>query len=175
MPDAENGEEQWRVAWDAPLRTARAQNAALASTTDAVCRVDREWRFTLVNAAAERLLGHPASDLIDQRVWDLFPRWVDRDLYRSLHEAVEHRTPVSLSTLEAQWQRWFEVRAFPDATGLSVFFREVDEFRRMAQEQAARTELLRAALEVSPARPCLRSRSERGPGVLVPGSRRGLR
>jgi diguanylate cyclase (GGDEF)-like protein/PAS domain S-box-containing protein len=151
LREAQNGEDEWRVSWDAPLRTARAQDAALASTTDAVCRVDREWRFTLVNAAAERLLGHPASDLIDQRVWDLFPRWVDRDLYRSLHEAVEHRAPVSLVTLEAQWRRWFEVRAFPDATGLSVFFRDVDEFRRTAQEHAARTELLRAALEVSPA------------------------
>jgi diguanylate cyclase (GGDEF)-like protein/PAS domain S-box-containing protein len=151
VPDVEHGEEQWRVSWDAPLRTARAQAAALTSTTDAVCRVDREWRFTFINVAAERLLGHPASDLIGQRVWDVFPRWVGRDLYQSLHEAVAQGQPVSLVSLEEQWQRWFEVRAFPDHTGLSVFFRDVDEFRRAAEEQAARTELLRAALEVSPA------------------------
>ncbi len=61
---------------------------------------------------------------------------------------------MSLFTLEAQWQRWFEVRAFPDATGLSVFFRDVDEFRQTAQAQAARAELLRAALEVSPPPRC---------------------
>ena len=151
MSDAANGENGWQISWDAPLRTARAQAAALTSTTDAVCRLDREWRFTLVNAAAERLLGHPASDLVDHCVWDVFPDWVGRDLYEALHEAVEHRVPVSLFTLEARWRRWFEVRAFPDATGLSVFFRDVDELRRTAQEQAARTELLRAALEVSPA------------------------
>ncbi|MGY1762424.1 putative bifunctional diguanylate cyclase/phosphodiesterase [Geodermatophilus sp. SYSU D00779] len=151
MTDAADSEDDGRISWEAPLRTARAQAAALTSTTDAVCRVDREWRFTLVNAAAERLLGRPASDLVDRSVWDVFPDWVDRDLYRALHEAVAHRVPVSLFTLEARWQQWFEVRAFPDATGLSVFFRDVDEFRRMAQEQAARTELLRAALEVSPA------------------------
>ncbi|MGY1705311.1 hypothetical protein ACI79C_12085 [Geodermatophilus sp. SYSU D00697] len=41
MPDAANGEEDWQISWDAPLRTARAQAAALTSTTDAVCRVDR--------------------------------------------------------------------------------------------------------------------------------------
>ncbi|SDM11237.1 PAS domain S-box-containing protein/diguanylate cyclase (GGDEF) domain-containing protein [Geodermatophilus siccatus] len=151
MHDAADGEDDWQISWDAPLRTARAQAAALTSTTDAVCRVDREWRFTLVNAAAERLLGHPASDLVGRSVWDVFPDWVDRDLYEALHEAVEHRAPVSLFTLEARWRRWFEVRAFTDATGLSVFFRDADDLRRMAQEQAARTELLRAALEVSPA------------------------
>jgi diguanylate cyclase (GGDEF)-like protein/PAS domain S-box-containing protein len=151
VPFARNDEDLGEVSWEAPLQSARAQAAALTSTTDAVCRVDRNWCFTFVNAATERLLGHPAGELIGRRVWDLFPHWVDRDLYRSLHEAVEQQQPVSLFTLEALWQRWFEVRAFPDRAGVSVFFRDVDEFRRAAEEQAARTELLRAALEVSPA------------------------
>ena len=55
MPDAAISEDDRQISWDAPLRTARAQAAALTSTTDAFCRVDRQWRFTFVNAASERL------------------------------------------------------------------------------------------------------------------------
>ena len=122
----------------------------LRSTSDAVCHVDRGWRFTFLNAAAERLLGRPGSDLLGARVWDEFPRWTGGELYRSLHRAVEQREPVRLVSFDEHWQRWFEVRAFPDGAGLSVFFRDVDTDLRAVQERTAESELLRAVLEVYP-------------------------
>jgi diguanylate cyclase (GGDEF)-like protein len=132
MPGAEHGE--------APLRF----------TSDAVCRVDRDWRFTFLNAAAERLLGRASGELLGRRVWDEFPRWAGGELYQGLHGAVEQREPVRLVSFDQHWQRWFEVRAFPDTAGLSVFFRDVDADLRSVQERTAESELLRSVLEVYP-------------------------
>ncbi|CAA9332661.1 MAG: Uncharacterized, RsbU-domain-containing protein, partial [uncultured Friedmanniella sp.] len=35
--------------------------------------LDREWRFTHVNAEAERLLGRTRDDLLGEVLWDAWP------------------------------------------------------------------------------------------------------
>jgi diguanylate cyclase (GGDEF)-like protein len=132
------------------MASAEHREAPLRFTSDAICRVDQDWRFTFLNAAAERLLDHAAAELLGHRVWDEFPHWEGGDLYQSLQRAVEQREPVRLVSFDQHWQRWFEVRAFPDDDGLSVFFRDVDAELRSAHERTAESELLRAMLEVYP-------------------------
>ncbi|HEY0510179.1 MAG TPA: SpoIIE family protein phosphatase, partial [Blastococcus sp.] len=101
--------------------------------------LDHEWRFTHVNAEAERVLGGSREDLLGKVLWNAFPAAVDSTIEDEYRRAVRTGQPVSFDTYyPAPLDGWFEVRGWPSPDGLSVYFTEVTERRRM-QEQADRS------------------------------------
>jgi len=118
----------------------------LESMSAAFYSLDREWRFTYVNAEAERLLGHRREELLGGVVWELFPATVGSafdDQYRGVVRTGE--PTVFEAYYPAPLDRWYEIRVWPDSGGLSVYFLDVTE-RRAAEERrtlvAARADLL---------------------------------
>ncbi len=100
--------------------------------------LDPEWRFTYVNAAAERLLQRTRDELLGEVIWEAFPAAVNSLFEDSYRRAVETDQPVSFDAYyPAPLDGWYELRAWPSPDGLSVYFLEVNE-RRLAQEQAQR-------------------------------------
>ena len=100
----------------------------LESITDAFFALDAQWRFTFLNAQAERLLLRPRAELLGRNVWAEFPAAVGTDFDRHYYHAVNEQTAV---TFEGYYppplDTWFEVRAYPAAEGLSVFFHDITE------------------------------------------------
>jgi PAS domain S-box-containing protein len=100
--------------------------------------LDPAWRFTYLNAEAERVLGISREDALGGVLWALFPAAVG--------SAFEERYRAAVGTGEEQvfeayypepLEAWFEVRAWPTPDGLSVSFLDITE-RRAAEERAAR-------------------------------------
>ena len=101
--------------------------------------LDADWRFTHVNAEAERLLGLVREEALGRVVWDEFPDAVNGLFEENFRTAVRTGVPVSFDAYyPAPLEGWFEVRAWPTPDGLSVYFLEVTE-RRRVQEQAERS------------------------------------
>ncbi|RBY93703.1 histidine kinase [Blastococcus sp. TF02-8] len=113
-------------------RVLEAMNAAFFS-------LDRDWRFSYVNAEAERVLGTSREALLGGVLWELFPAAVGSDFerhYRAALELSEER--MFEAYYPAPLDAWYEVRAWPTPDGLSVSFLDVTE-RRSAEEQARRS------------------------------------
>jgi serine phosphatase RsbU (regulator of sigma subunit)/PAS domain-containing protein len=101
--------------------------------------LDREWRFTHVNAEAERLLGRPREELLGQVLWEHFPAALNSVFENSYFTAVRTGKPVSFDAYyPPPLDGWYELRAWPSPDGLSVYFLEVTE-RRRVQERAERS------------------------------------
>jgi GAF domain-containing protein len=101
--------------------------------------LDREWRFTHVNAEAERLLGRSREDLLGRVIWDDWPAALDSPFEDSYRVAVRTGKPVAFDAYyPAPLNGWYELRAWPSPDGLSVYFLEVTERRRI-QERAERS------------------------------------
>ena len=101
--------------------------------------LDREWRFTHVNAEAERLLGRTREELLGRVLWEAFPAALDSVFEESYRAAVRTGEPVSFDAYyPAPLDGWYELRAWPSPDGLSVYFLEVTE-RRRVQERAERS------------------------------------
>jgi PAS domain S-box-containing protein len=100
--------------------------------TDAFFALDTGFRFTYLNERAETLLKRSRTELIGRVMWDEFPQTVETQFPEGFHRAMDEQVPVSFEIYHAPLETWFEARAYPSETGLSVYMRDVSE--RKAQE-----------------------------------------
>lgn len=111
-------------------------NNILESITDAFFTLDQEWRFTYVNREAERALSHSREELLDQRVWDMFPPAVQTAFFTNYHRVLNEHVSVVFEEYYPPMETWFEVHAYPSPTkdGMSAYFRNINERKRAEQE-----------------------------------------
>ncbi|MBC7808399.1 MAG: PAS domain S-box protein [Akkermansiaceae bacterium] len=102
--------------------------------TDAFCAFDHGWRFTFVNRAAERLLGRSASDLLGKIHWDEYGATLGTIVETEYRRAVRDQAPVEFEVHYGPLLGWFEVRAYPSPSGLSVYFRDITAQRQARAE-----------------------------------------
>lgn len=115
-------------------RLAARLTTTLESITDAFFTVDREWRFTYVNAKAEAILGRTAVELLGQDFRKEFPEYDDSRFGREYRRSLQDNVSIELVEYFAPRGRWYEVRAYPSAEGLAVYTHDVTE-QRQAQDQ----------------------------------------
>jgi len=119
------------------LRAAHQRTVGiLESITDAFFALDTQWRFTHVNAQAERLLFRSRGELLGRDVWKEFPEAVGTLFERQYRRAAEERVVVVFEEYFPPLDSWFEVRAYPSEGGLSLFFQNVNERKALEAERA---------------------------------------
>ncbi|QXG76209.1 SpoIIE family protein phosphatase [Modestobacter sp. L9-4] len=113
--------------------------------------LDREWRFTHVNAAGEHVLQRGRDELLGRVIWEEFPASVGSPFEDGYRRAVATGAPV---IFEAHYppplDGFYEMRAWPSPDGLSVYFLDITARRReqeRAEQAAARLALLGAVTE----------------------------
>src|SRR5215207_6531568 len=112
----------------------------------AFCFLDGRWQFRYVNAEAQRLMGRARTELVGASLWDAFPEMVGSVFETHYRTAATTGRPLTFeASAPATGKGWFEVRVWPGADGLAVYFLDVTD-RRDAEESArratARTALL---------------------------------
>ncbi len=109
----------------------------LEAMPTAFFHLDREWRFTYVNAQAHRLLGAIGGEIVGSVIWELFPDAAGSDFERHYRGAVDSAEPVQFDAYyPPPLGRWYEVRAWPTPDGLSVYCMDVTD-RRAAETALA--------------------------------------
>ncbi len=116
------------------LRLAMRLTTTLASITEAFVTLDRQCCFTYLNQESERLLQKTTADLLGLELWHDFAPAVAQRLKEQLQRALQTNRRVELEDWFPALGKWLEVRAYPFAEGLAVYFRDVTE-RRRSQEQ----------------------------------------
>lgn len=112
----------------------------LESITEAFVAFDRQWRYTYVNQEAARLLQKPREELLGKQVWkDVYPELIGNTFYQEAHRAIAEQVPIEFEEFCEVLHRWLEVRAYPSAEGLAVYFRDVTE-RKRAQSALEQSE-----------------------------------
>ena len=98
--------------------------------TDAFFALDTDFRFTYLNDRAEDLLERSRGELIGRVMWDEFPQTVETQFPDGFHRAMDEQVAVSFEIYHTQVETWFETRAYPSESGLSVFMRDITERKR---------------------------------------------
>ncbi|WP_135827413.1 GAF domain-containing protein [Halorussus halobius] len=101
---------------------------------DAVVALNRDWEFTYLDGNAEALLDRDAEELLGTDIREAFPAIEGTAFEREYERAMETQSTVSFEEYYSPLDAWFEVRAHPSETGLSVLFAPVSEERRRSRE-----------------------------------------
>jgi PAS domain S-box-containing protein len=105
----------------------------LGRISDAFYALDDEWRFTHLNERAAEIMQHSREELLGRTLWEAFPE--AESVYREQFDAaMETQEPVTFEVYARNIGAWLEFNAYPSASGLSIYFRDVTE--RKARENA---------------------------------------
>jgi PAS domain S-box-containing protein len=105
----------------------------LETISDGFFAADREWRVIYINGAAERILHKKRGEIVGRSVWDVlgpnarataFGRQLEQTASTMVGTRREDQTPNG---------SWYDVRACPSPSGISVYFRDVTEHRRIME------------------------------------------
>jgi len=103
----------------------------LDSISDGFNTFDREWNYTYVNRAAARMVGKAPQELLGKNLWQLWPLAAESPFGAAYRRAVAEQVPVQVEAFYGEpLNAWFEVRCYPSAQGLSLFFTDTTERRR---------------------------------------------
>ncbi|RZI85379.1 MAG: PAS domain-containing sensor histidine kinase [Rubrivivax sp.] len=130
-------------------REARAQLAnrlvdTMESVGDAIVTLDHDWCFRYLNGHAELVLDRKREDLLGRNVWDAFPHARGTEYQAQYERCVRERVTVRFETHDPVLEKRFQITAYPVDDGLAVYFRDVTEERRLAEQldQAQRMDSL---------------------------------
>ncbi|MGB9954975.1 PAS domain-containing protein (plasmid) [Haloferax prahovense] len=122
----------------------------LERMTDAFFALDTDWRFVYFNDRARTVFSEIREPDLGECIWDLYPSVVDTEPYEKYHEAMRTQEPVTFETYAEQHDGWFEVRAYPSPSGLSVYFRDVTTRKRYFQALESTNQRLETLLQNLP-------------------------
>jgi len=132
----------------------RKRRALLDRMTDAFLAIDTEWRLTYVNDRAGDVLSAAMGrdldpcEMVGLDLREAVPGAVGTPFYERFREAMRTQEPVSFREHYGPLDTWFDGRAYPSETGLSVFFRDVTEKQRHRERIESRERVLREIYDV---------------------------
>jgi PAS domain S-box-containing protein len=132
-------------------RQARQTAEVLDRITDCFVAVDNQWRFTYVNPQIERIYKISGERMLGRPLWEVAPKLVGTEIEVQLRLAMVSRQPIELETRSGlRPHLWIELRAYPSASGLSIYFRDVTARKRAADVLKAGDDLLRLIADTVP-------------------------
>ncbi|MBK5963590.1 hypothetical protein CCR95_05670 [Thiocystis minor] len=113
--------------------------------SDGLLVLDRDWRYTVVSERATQILGIARERLLGGCVWELFPHALGTKFHEGYQRAMETGEPVHFEEYyPAPLEMWIECHCYPAPDALTVYFRDVTDYRRVndaLRESEARLQL----------------------------------
>ena len=109
---------------------------ALDSSPEAYIRLDRHFRCTFVNLAAQLLLGKAGENLLGNRLWDIYPGNAEKPLDFGFRRTIAEGITFTAELFEPSRNRRYAITATPDQSdGILVRFSDIAERGSRSWEQ----------------------------------------
>ena len=113
----------------------------LESITGGFFALDKDFKFTYWNRAAEEGTGFERDQVLGKHVFEIFPNAETSELGDRYRAAMETKSFQSFETSyrDKNFEVWYSIRIYPNENGLSVFFHDIT---RQKQQERQRETLL---------------------------------
>jgi two-component system cell cycle sensor histidine kinase/response regulator CckA len=108
----------------------------LENTSDGFFALDWDWKFTYLNRRAEVMLGRSRQELLGQDARVQYPSFVGLVFETKYSKVMDEQIAMEFETTDSKsTKNWYEVKAYPSRGGISVFFRDITERKRLEEER----------------------------------------
>jgi PAS domain S-box-containing protein len=121
--------------------SARTMTNILEKTTDGFFAVDSEWKLNYLNARAEEMIGRKRDELLGGLLWETFPELVGSVFQTNYEKVMAERTAMEFEASDPSGKIWYDVHAYPSNGGVSVFFRDISERKKIESERLTTSKL----------------------------------
>jgi type I restriction enzyme M protein len=132
----ESGLDEPHAGAGASQRLARTR-AMLEEIDEGFVALDWEYRYVHVNEAMLRITQKSRDELLGHTSWELFPQLAGSPLEENYRQAMELGRPSVFEHRAVVSGNWLEVRIYPTSVGVSAYYREITERKRIEQEVVA--------------------------------------
>ena len=119
--------------------------------SDGFVALDTNWHYVYINKKGAVMFGRKPENLIGKHIWTEFPEGSDQPFAKAYKKAMQEQVFVQIEAYYAPWDKWFENRIYPSKDGISIFYTEITERKKIEKQLLERDKLLRLFVEHSPA------------------------
>lgn len=105
-------------------------NEIFERLTDGYIAVDKNFRFTYVNARAAELSQKDKSEMLGRYAWDVFPEGIGSATHAGYLKAMQEQVHLVVNDYYEPLDLYQENHIYPTAEGLSVFIRDTTNKKR---------------------------------------------
>lgn len=102
--------------------------------TDGFYAIDPNGIVLYWNKAAEEMLGKSREEVIGKSLWDCFPESKVLIFYTLYQQAFQEQKTIHFEGYYPLRGIWAEMSVYPSANGLSVYFKNINERKRLERE-----------------------------------------
>jgi PAS domain S-box-containing protein len=121
----------------------------LGSISDGFFTLNQEWVYTYINEKAANFVGKTADQLLNRRIWDVFPDAENSLWHQRYQQVMRTRQRLEFDDYYPESDRWYAGTVFPYEDGISVYFHDVTDRRQTEQKLRHREEMLREVVALS--------------------------
>ncbi|HEX8964944.1 MAG TPA: PAS domain S-box protein, partial [Patescibacteria group bacterium] len=133
------------------LKSKEQLQKILASISDGFFTLDKDFRYTYINDQAAIMVGkNNAKDLQGKLLFEEFPQAIGSAYDKMYHDAMNNRKVIHFEEYFEPLKKWHQGTVYPYPGGISVFFQEITEQKKMQEELKKVSAYNRNLLEISP-------------------------
>lgn len=106
----------------------------LESISEAFFSVNNNMEVTYFNTPAELFLNKKRGDVLGKNLFECFPEAKGSVFEKKYRQALSEKTTQVFETYFPPHKKWFSVRAYPFAGGLSVFFQVINKQKEIEHQ-----------------------------------------
>lgn len=132
--EAENAALLLMHSEQALLEANKRNNDILESITDSFIAINRDNEITYINNEAYDLIGKSSDDdIAGNNLYNVFPTFSNNHFKETFNKAFETNQPQESEAYYRPLRRWYTIKAFPSKEGLSLYFHDITERKRLEE------------------------------------------
>ena len=135
--------EPMRVAKELAASSAQL-NSILECTSDMIVKLGHDWTLLYGNGKAIEALP---DFKLGGNYWDCFPAILATPVEQTLRNAMETRIGTKFENYYAPYERWFKVQLYPSDEGLTMFFTDITDEKKLQEQLALAQEMREQRIE----------------------------
>ena len=122
----------------------------LQSISDGFFTLNKDFRYTYINDQAAVMVGkNNAKDLQGKLLFEEFPQAIGTAYDKMYHDAMQNRKVIHFDEYFEPFKKWYQGTVYPYSDGISVFFQDITEQKKMQEELKKMSTYNRNLIEVS--------------------------